>query len=167
MSNGGLDTELYTAFVPSPVGYAQIKANEESIVSILFTENLEHESSHPPKVLKDCVKQVTEYFNGKRKEFTVPLEQQGTLFQQKVWKELCQIPAGKTISYLQLAKKIGNAKSIRAVGTANGRNNICVIVPCHRVIGSDGSLTGYGGGLWRKQWLLEHEAKLMGVHKLF
>lgn len=167
MTNPLPNTELYTAYINTPVGYAEIKATDDAIVSVSLTETLDHESSHPPKVLKDCAKQLAEYFDGQRKEFTVPIEQQGTLFQQKVWKELCNIPIGKTISYLQLAKRIGNAKSIRAVGTANGRNNVCVIVPCHRVIGSDGSLTGYGGGLWRKQWLLEHEAKLNGITRLF
>ena len=160
-------TDLYTAYIQSPIGYAEIKTTEEAVVSVLFTENLEHENSHPPKVLKDCVKQLNEYFTGKRKEFDLPVEQDGTEFQQQVWKELCNIPLGRTISYLQLAKKIGNPKSIRAVGTTNGKNNICVIVPCHRVIGSDGSLTGYGGGLWRKKWLLEHEAKMSGVAQLF
>ncbi len=159
-------TDLYTSYLHSPIGYAEIKTTDEAVVSVLLTENLEHESSHPPKVLKDCVKQLTEYFSGKRAAFTLPIEQEGTPFQQKVWQELRNIPLGKTISYLQLAKKIGNPKSIRAVGTANGSNNVCVIVPCHRVIGSDGSLIGYGGGLWRKQWLLEHEAKVSGVLNL-
>jgi methylated-DNA-[protein]-cysteine S-methyltransferase len=159
--------DIYTAYISSPVGYVEIKASEDAITSVLLTENLEHESSHPPKTLKDCARQLGEYFKGKRKEFTVPVEQKGTPFQQSVWKELVNIPLGKTISYMQLAKKLGNPKSIRAVGTANGCNNVCIIVPCHRVIGSDGSLTGYGGGLWRKKWLLEHESKMIGISQLF
>jgi methylated-DNA-[protein]-cysteine S-methyltransferase len=118
--------------------------------------------------LKKCAEQLDEYFLGKRIEFNLPLQQHGTEFQLKVWNELLNIPFGETINYLTLAKRIGNLKSIRAVGTANGRNNISIVVPCHRVIGSDGSLTGYSGGLWRKQWLLEHENKYAnGVNLLF
>jgi len=119
-------------------------------------------------VAAKCKAQFDEYFSGKRKIFDLPIKQSGTLFQEKVWNELIKIPFGKTISYLQLSQKIGNVKLIRAVGTANGRNNLAIVVPCHRVIGSDGSLTGYAGGLSRKQWLLEHENKYAnGVNLLF
>ncbi|RYF79998.1 MAG: methylated-DNA--[protein]-cysteine S-methyltransferase [Chitinophagaceae bacterium] len=101
-------------------------------------------------------------------QFKLPIKQAGTTFQQQVWKALQDIGPGKTISYLKLSKQLGNAKAIRAVGTANGKNNIAIIVPCHRVIGSNGSLVGYSGELWRKQWLLQHEAKyLQGVQSLF
>ncbi|MBD0368698.1 MAG: methylated-DNA--[protein]-cysteine S-methyltransferase, partial [Flavisolibacter sp.] len=112
---------------------------------------------HP--VLKTVLQQLQEYFEGKRKIFDLPLQQQGTEFQQRVWNQLLQVPFGKTISYLELARKIGDVKAIRAVGTANGKNNLAIVVPCHRVIGTNTRLTGYAGGLWRKQWLLEHEAK--------
>jgi methylated-DNA-[protein]-cysteine S-methyltransferase len=108
------------------------------------------------------------YFNGQLTKFDLPLQQEGTAFQQKVWSELQLINYGKTISYLELSKRIENVKAIRAVGTANGCNAISIIVPCHRVIGSNGDLTGYSGDLWRKKWLLDHEAKWAnGVQTLF
>jgi methylated-DNA-[protein]-cysteine S-methyltransferase len=110
-----------------------------------------------PLLLLDAKRQLLEYFSGSRKEFDLPLQQEGTEFQQKVWAELYKIPFSETISYLELAKRLGDVKCIRAAGTANGKNKIAVIVPCHRVIGSDGSLTGYAGGMHRKDWLLRHE----------
>ena len=109
--------------------------------------------------LMETVEQLNEYFAGKRKKFDINIEQEGTEFQNKVWNELIKIPFGKTVAYNNIAKVLGNTKSIRAVGAANGKNQISIIVPCHRVIGSDGSLTGYAGGLWRKEWLLKHEGK--------
>ena len=110
-----------------------------------------------PLELKETVNQLQEYFDGKRTDFTFKLNLKGTDFQQKVWRELSKIPFGKTISYLDLAKKLGDPKVIRAAASANGKNPIWIVIPCHRVIGTDGSLTGYAGGLWRKKWLLEHE----------
>ena len=119
-------------------------------------------------MLINCVEQLIQYFNGQRRVFDLPLNQTGTAFQQDVWSLLTQIPFGKTISYLDLARKTGDTKATRAVANANGRNNIAIIVPCHRVIGSTGELTGYAGGLWRKKWLLELEAKVAhGVQTLF
>lgn len=161
----------------SPVGLLTIKATDKSVSAVLFaktglntsSENILTEiKNHDHPVIQKCCKQLQEYFNGKRKQFDLPLEQQGTLFQQKVWNELLRIDYGKTISYMELSKRIGDVKAIRAVGTTNGKNQIAIIVPCHRVIGSNGDLTGYGGGLWRKKWLLEHEAKFgNGVQTLF
>jgi methylated-DNA-[protein]-cysteine S-methyltransferase len=110
-----------------------------------------------PEHFQEAVSQLNEYFDGLRKTFTFTLNPKGTDFQQKVWQALLEIPYGKTMSYLELSKKLGDVKAIRAVAAANGKNPIWIVVPCHRVIGSDGSLTGYAGGLWRKQWLLEHE----------
>jgi methylated-DNA-[protein]-cysteine S-methyltransferase len=107
--------------------------------------------------LTDAVSQLQEYFEGKRTQFDFKMNPQGTEFQQKVWKGLLQIPYGKTMSYLDLAKQLGDVKAIRAVASANGKNPLWIVVPCHRVIGTDGSLTGYAGGLWRKKWLLELE----------
>ncbi len=125
-------------------------------------------SAEEKRVLQKCITQLNEYFSGKRKLFDLPIQQEGSAFQQKVWNELVKIPFGKTISYLQLAQRLGDAKSIRAAASANGRNKLNIVVPCHRVIGSDGSLIGYGGGLPRKKWLLEHEAKFEnGVSMLF
>ena len=119
-------------------------------------------------VLKKILTQLDNYFAGRNLDFDLPLHQQGTAFQQRVWNELCKIKPGATLSYLQLSKNLGDIKAIRAVGTANGRNNIAIIVPCHRVIGSNGSLVGYAGDLWRKKWLLEHEARNRnGVQTLF
>jgi methylated-DNA-[protein]-cysteine S-methyltransferase len=119
-------------------------------------------------VIKNCIKQLDEYFSGGRKIFDLPLSHIGTAFQMEVWSELMNIPYGKHISYMDLSKRIENVRAIRAVGTANGSNKICIVVPCHRVIGSNGDLVGYGGDLWRKRWLLEHEAKFAhGVQSLF
>ena len=103
------------------------------------------------------MQQLDEYFNGTRTAFNLKLNPQGTGFQQRVWKELLNIPHGKTRSYLEQSKKLGDVKAIRAVASANGKNPIWILIPCHRIIGSDGSLTGYAGRLWRKKWLLEHE----------
>lgn len=121
-----------------------------------------------PPLLITCVEQLIQYFNGEKKKFELPLHQTGTVFQQSVWHELAGIPFGKTISYLDLARKTGDSKATRAVANANGKNNIAIIVPCHRVIGSNKDLTGYMGGLWRKKWLLDLEAKVAyGVQTLF
>ena len=109
-------------------------------------------------MLEDCVLQLNEYFKGDRKQFSLKLNAKGTDFQERVWNELLTIPYGKTSSYLELSKQLGDVKAIRAVANANGKNPLWIIVPCHRVIGSDGSLTGYAGGLHRKKWLLEHES---------
>lgn len=161
----------------SPPGILKIVIHDGFINEINFLKDVDKEisenfnediSKEDKAVAERCKVQLDEYFSGKRKTFDLPVKQSGTLFQQKVWDELVKIPFGKTISYLQLAQRIGNVKSIRAVGTANGRNNLSIVVPCHRVIGSDGSLTGYAGGLSRKQWLLEHENKYAnGVNLLF
>ena len=164
-------------YYQSPLGVLEIRSNGNSISDVLFLNswkgtkvNEEELNFVAPKspVIKNCIKQLDEYFAGKRTVFNIHMAQVGTAFQQTVWKELCNIPYAKTISYLELSKRIGNVKAIRAVGTANGNNSICIIVPCHRVIGSNGSLVGYGGDLWRKKWLLEHEAKYAyGVQTLF
>jgi methylated-DNA-[protein]-cysteine S-methyltransferase len=110
-------------------------------------------------ILSACMQQLDEYFAGQRQTFDFPINQKGTPFQQNVWKHLLTIPFGKTTSYLNLSKQIGNVKAIRAIASANGKNKLAIVVPCHRVIGSNMSLVGYAGGLWRKKWLLDHEAK--------
>ena len=123
---------------------------------------------HLPPMIIQCIEQLIQYFNGERRFFELPLNQEGTPFQKQVWNELASIPFGKTISYLELAIKMGDPKATRAVAAANGKNNIAIIIPCHRVIGADKTLVGYGGGLWRKKWLLEHEMKIAhGVQTLF
>lgn len=145
------------AFFETPLGTAKISGNQDGIseISIGHSETV---SSEIPKSLLRAMVQLQEYFAGTRETFDFQLNPSGTEFQQKVWQELLKIPYGKTTSYLELSKKLGDVKAIRAVASANGKNPLWIVVPCHRVIGSDGSLTGYAGGLWRKQWLLEHES---------
>ena len=147
---------MKTCFINSPLGITKIVGDENGIaeIAILSEGNL---SKTIPLELQEAAAQLSDYFDGKRQDFNLKLNPKGTDFQQKVWQELLQIPFGKTISYLDLSKKLGDVKAIRAVASANGKNPLWIVVPCHRVIGTDGSLTGYAGGLWRKKWLLEHE----------
>ncbi len=156
----------YISYLKSPIGEIKITADENSVTSLLFVFiDTEMEEENCNDILTQCKIELSEYFAGKRKEFGVPFNQVGTEFQQKVWNELTKINYGQTVSYNHIAKTIDNQKSIRAVGTSNGKNQISIIVPCHRVIGSDGSLTGYAGGLWRKKWLLNHEKEYSGAEK--
>jgi methylated-DNA-[protein]-cysteine S-methyltransferase len=165
------------AYYQSPIGVLEIRSTGTAISDVLFVnswkgaklDESQITSSKPRSpVLKTCFKQLNEYFAGTRTVFHLHTLQPGTGFQQSVWAELANIPFGKTISYHELSKRIGNVKAIRAVGTANGNNRICIIIPCHRVIGSNGDLIGYGGDLWRKKWLLEHEGKIAnGLQTLF
>lgn len=145
-------------YYKTPIGTAKIVGNENGIQSITVMDEKIETSVKIPKYLQNCVQQLEAYFNGNRTEFNLKLNPQGTDFQQKVWKELLNVPYGKTRSYLEQSKKLGNVKAIRAVASANGKNPIWIVIPCHRIIGSDGSLTGYAGGLWRKKWLLAHES---------
>ena len=147
---------METTYIKTPLGIAKIVGDENG-VSILSISNEVECSAVIPLELQESVSQIRDYFDGKRTHFTFKLNPNGTDFQQKVWKALLEIPFGKTISYLELSKKIGDVKAIRAVASANAKNPIWIAIPCHRVIGTDGSLTGYAGGLWRKKWLLEHE----------
>lgn len=147
---------MYKAYYKSDIGTIEITGDEDGITALDFIEQ-EPPYSEVHQCLADCVKQLDEYFRKGRKEFSLNLKVQGTEFQKKVWGELLKIPYGTTASYTDIAKAVGNEKSVRAVGSTNGRNKIAIIIPCHRVIGKDGSLTGYAGGLWRKEWLLKHE----------
>jgi methylated-DNA-[protein]-cysteine S-methyltransferase len=166
-----------TVFYKSPVGVLEIRSIDNAIAAVLFLNSWKGKKINEAEInfvkpksaaVKNCILQLDEYFSGNRTEFSIDNVQEGTVFQQTVWKELCNIPYAKTISYLQLSKRIGNVKAIRAVGTANGNNSVSIIIPCHRVIGSNGDLIGYGGDLWRKKWLLDHEAKFAyGVQTLF
>lgn len=151
--------EVYKTYYQSEIGWIEITGDEDGVMTLEFVEARGEDSETLPKFLDECVTQIDEYFQGRRKEFFVKLNWQGTEFQAKVWKALLAIPYGKTASYMGIARVLGDEKAVRAVGTANGRNNIAIIVPCHRVIGSSGSLTGYAYGVWRKDWLLKHEAK--------
>ncbi len=144
--------------INSPLGYTKIIGDIDGIYSVTVLNSEEKTTDIIPEVLEDCVIQLKEYFAGERQQFSLKLNPKGTDFQKQVWRALEQIPYGKTMSYLELSKQLGDVKAIRAVANANGKNPIWIIVPCHRVIGTDGSLTGYAGGLHRKQWLLNHES---------
>jgi methylated-DNA-[protein]-cysteine S-methyltransferase len=147
-----------TAYYKTPIGTAKIIGNNDGIISVTVIEEKIETSIQVSTCLENCIIQLKEYFDGNRTQFDLKLNPQGTDFQKKVWNELNNIPYGSTRSYLDQSKKIGDPKAIRAVASANGKNPIWIIIPCHRVIGSDGSMTGYGGGIWRKKWLLAHES---------
>ncbi|GAB2762879.1 methylated-DNA--[protein]-cysteine S-methyltransferase [Salinimicrobium soli] len=143
------------AVIDTPLGTAILEGDEKGLISLSLSE--ENPGEINPEILRHAVVQLREYFEGTRKEFDLPLNPQGTDFQKRVWELLLEIPFGSTCSYMDLAKQYGDPKAIRAIASANGKNPLWILVPCHRVIGSDGSLTGYAGGLWRKKWLLDHE----------
>ncbi|MBK7028665.1 MAG: methylated-DNA--[protein]-cysteine S-methyltransferase [Bacteroidales bacterium] len=145
------------AIYSSPVGLLNISGSDAGIRSILYGDFVK-ENDMVPDCLVECIQQLDEYFNGRRKVFNLLLDAEGTDFQLRIWKLLQDIPFGKTLSYLELARISGDIKAVRAVGHANGQNKLNIVVPCHRVIGSNQKLVGYGGGLWRKEWLLKHEA---------
>ncbi|CAM1371669.1 Methylated-DNA--protein-cysteine methyltransferase [Tenacibaculum litoreum] len=153
---------LQTTYYKTPIGIAKINGDENGIQSIsVLDEDTSATISIPketPSCLQNCVAQLDEYFAGKRTVFDLQLNPQGTTFQQSVWNKLLNIPFGRTRTYLEQTKQLGDVKAIRAVASANGKNPIWIVIPCHRVVGSDGSLTGYAGGVWRKKWLLEHES---------
>lgn len=151
---------METTYIKTPLGIAKIIGDENG-VSLISMSDEGKISASIPVVLQEAVSQLNQYFEGKRIDFNFRLNPSGTEFQHKVWEGLLEIPFGKTMSYLELSKKLGDVKAIRAVASANGKNPLWIVVPCHRVIGSDGSLTGYAGGLWRKKWLLEHENPTM------
>lgn len=149
---------METCIIKSPLGFTKITGDENGIASISILNSDEKITDIIPIQLEDCVHQLNEYFDGKRTQFDLVLNPEGTDFQKKVWDALQTIAYGKTCSYLELSQHLGDIKAIRAVANANGKNPLWIVVPCHRVIGSDGRLTGYAGGLYRKQWLLEHES---------
>ncbi|MEK3979504.1 methylated-DNA--[protein]-cysteine S-methyltransferase [Psychrobacillus sp. FSL K6-2836] len=155
--------KLYTVDYKSPIGILEIKGTDQAISSILFVEREVMENTlqeNTPQVLKDCLAQIDDYFKGELHEFTFPYVVNGTIFQQSVWNALKGISYAETGSYKDIAISIGNEKAIRAVGSANGKNKLTIVIPCHRIIGTNGKLTGYAGGLWRKEWLLQHEQKV-------
>ena len=164
----------FTTYYQSPIGLMKVSGTETYISEMIFEDNLQRPTAdrsdkmeNPPLIIQ-AIEQLIQYFHGGRRVFDLPINQQGTDFQQKVWHELVNIPYGKTISYLELSRRLGDQKVIRAAASANGKNNICIVVPCHRVIGSKNDLVGYGGGLWRKKWLLGLENKIAhGVQTLF
>lgn len=150
---------MVTAVINSPLGPVGIAGDRHGISRIYMADRPEEPSENIPTELGDAVSQLNRYFDGDLQTFNIKLNARGTDFQKKVWRELLKIPFGESRSYLELARQVGDVKAIRAVAAANGKNPLWIVVPCHRVIGSDGSLTGYAGGLWRKKWLLEHEGQ--------
>ncbi len=159
-----VDTLIHKVHYVSPLGTLQLQEEEGTLTAVLFMNDspIKETETTSSAVLNETIRQLDAYFSGKRITFDLPLNPSGTGFQQKVWQQLLQIPFAETITYLHMAKRLGNVKSIRAAASANGKNPLAIIIPCHRVVGADGKLTGYAGGLHRKQWLLEHEAKSAG-----
>jgi AraC family transcriptional regulator of adaptative response/methylated-DNA-[protein]-cysteine methyltransferase len=167
---------VFTEIIETPIGNMVAGSTEDGICLLEFTDRrmLNTEYKIISKYLKDEIceghtahiesitKELREYFEGRRKSFTIPLVFTGTGFQKSVWNELLRIPFGSTRSYSKQAESVGDISSVRAVANANGMNKISIVVPCHRVIGENGHLTGYGGGLWRKKWLIDHEKKFSG-----
>ena len=163
------DLPLHFEEISSPVGRLRLTASDTALVGIWFEQGRDGARAYPElkrggSPLLDRVRaQLDEYFSGRRREFDLPLDPRGTEFQRRVWQRLLLIPYGETTTYGALATQLGDAKASRAVGLANGSNPIPIVIPCHRVIGADGSLTGYGGGLPAKRWLLAHEAENAGL----
>lgn len=151
----------YVSILQTPIGSLVIEAGDNEVYCIGFKDEITKES--PNLITEKAKEQLHKYFEGKRSSFDFPVAQSGTDFQQLVWKELTNIQAGKPISYIALSKRMNNPLAIRAIASANGKNKLMIIIPCHRVIGLNGDLVGYAGGLWRKKWLLEHEARMTGI----
>ncbi len=150
-------TRTYAHTVASPLGDIRLTSDGEFLTGLYLGDAPKIDAVRDPAPLKEAVAQLRAYLAGELREFDLPMQQPGTAFQQKVWAELTAIPFGETISYAELAVRVGQPTAARAVGSANGKNHICIVVPCHRVIAAGGTLGGYGGGLWRKEWLLRHE----------
>ncbi len=160
--------ELYFSAIDTPIGKLEVVSSKHAIRALHFSVSAHAPSLWVPDVMRQCLEQLEQYFRGNLKVFDVNTEQSGTDFQKLVWKKVSEIPYGETLSYREVATRCGNAGAVRAVGHANGRNRVPVIIPCHRVVGADESLVGYAGGLWRKRWLLDHERSVsFGVRKLF
>lgn len=149
--------QTHRAIYRSQIGPLEVVGNSKGILTITFVEDEFEADRNLPACMTECLRQLDEYFKGKRQKFSVPLLLDGTEFQKTVWRQLQKISFGETASYGDVARAIGSPRAFRAVGNANNKNNIPIIIPCHRVIGSDGKLVGFGSGIWRKEWLLDHE----------
>jgi methylated-DNA-[protein]-cysteine S-methyltransferase len=155
---------VYSCCIDTPIGFLRLETNNKALTAIRFVDSAEDtniETPDLPAVLSDTAKQLKEYFKGDRSDFDIPVAPSGTNFEQEVWQELQQIGYGATITYVQLAHRLGDPNKVRAVGRANGQNPLPLIIPCHRVIGANNKLTGYAGGVERKRWLLQHEGALL------
>jgi methylated-DNA-[protein]-cysteine S-methyltransferase len=149
--------QTFRTYYRSEIGPLEVVGTQKGILTITFVEDESGADRPLPACMKECLRQLDEYFKGKRQKFSIPLLLDGTDFQKAVWRQLQKIPFGQTASYGEVARAIGNPRAFRAVGNANNKNDIPIIIPCHRVIGSDGKLVGFGSGIWRKEWLLDHE----------
>lgn len=152
-----MEKELYKKYIDTPIGWLELITDETSLLNISFKEIPVNNTPHLPDILIETEFQLNEYFKGKQKVFQLSLNPSGTTFQQEVWNCVKNVEYGETASYLDIAKLTGSIKNSRAVGLANGKNPIPIIIPCHRIIGNNGKLTGYAGGLEKKRWLLQHE----------
>lgn len=153
--------ELYTLYFDSPIGIIEIQTDEDSLIAVSIVGKKKRSTKVIPLIIRESYKQLQEYFEGKRSDFNLRIYLEGTEFQKKVWSELLKIPCGQIDTYKGIAEKIGNVKASRAVGNANNKNKILIVVPCHRVISSSGQLTGYRAGIENKEWLLNHEKSLV------
>lgn len=151
---------IFKTSVETPIGYLELITNHDYLLSVSFTDTYLQSSGYQPNILMETIRQIGEYFKGVLKEFNLNLQPAGTDFQMKVWEQVIKVPFGATVSYLEIAKRTGSKSNTRAVGMANGKNPIPIIIPCHRIIGLNGKLTGYSGGLDKKKWLLNHELLL-------
>ena len=151
--------QTYRACHHSQIGFLEVVGNQKGILTIMFGVDEFESDRNLPAPMADCLRQLAEYFKGRRRKFSIALLLEGTDFQKAVWRQLQKIPFGQTASYGDVARAVGSPKAFRAVGNANNKNPIPLIIPCHRVIGSDGKLVGFGGGIWRKAWLLDHEQR--------
>ena len=149
--------KYFYTYLNSPVGILKLRSNDAELISISFSDTSGENSSQLPDILIQAVQQLNEYFEGTRKAFSLNLAPAGTTFQKKVWKIVKKVPFGQTATYLEIARQSGSINNTRAVGLANSKNPIPIVIPCHRIIGTNGKLTGYAGGIERKQWLLQHE----------
>lgn len=156
-------TDIAHITIASPVGFLSIQGTRRGVSGIRFVETTQPATQRLPAPLRDCAIQLEEYFAGKRQEFFLKLDMFGTEFEQRVWQEVMHIPFATTRSYGEIAEVLGDTKVVRAVGQANAHNPLMIVVPCHRVVAHDGALVGYAGGLHRKRWLLDHEAKASGM----
>ncbi|MDD2388403.1 MAG: methylated-DNA--[protein]-cysteine S-methyltransferase [Desulfobacterales bacterium] len=152
--------KLFKTYYSSPIGVMEITGTRERIISVQFVDSSKQPGTDLPAAVAECRLQIDDYFRGGRTSFSVKTDLQGTGFQKTVWRQLEKIPYGRVVSYSDIARDIANPNACRAVGNANHQNPVAIIIPCHRVIGKNGDLIGYGGGLWRKKWLLEHESAM-------
>ncbi len=149
--------KTYRACHQSGIGFLEVVGNQQGILTITFGADEFESDPKLPVPMAECLRQLDQYFKGRRQKFGIPLLLKGTDFQKAVWRQLQKIPFGQTASYGDVARAVGSPRAFRAVGNANNKNPIPLIIPCHRVIGSDGKLVGFGGGICRKEWLLDHE----------